>query len=164
VIQAAAASGGGNGITTVIFLLLIFGVVYFLMIRPQTKRRREAMQMQNSIGVGDRIVTIGGLHATIVEIEGDVASVEIAPGVVVQFARAAIARRAPESDADAAVVEEPATDEVAVDQPVGETATEPVVAPTTEPAVPADPTADPVVKPAVEEPVDSPVADARKKD
>jgi preprotein translocase subunit YajC len=159
VVQAAAASGGGNGITTVVFLLLIFGVVYFLMIRPQTKRRREAMQMQKSLGVGDRIVTIGGLHATIIDIEGDVASVEIAPGVVVRFARAAIARPLPQSEDTAA-----ATDEPAVEEPVAEAATEPAVEPAAEPVIPSDPTADPVVKPAVEEPVDSPVADARKKD
>jgi preprotein translocase subunit YajC len=158
VYQAAAASGGGNGLTTIIFLLLIFGVVYFLMIRPQTKRRREAAQMQNSIGAGDRIVTIGGLHATIVEIDGDVATVEIAPGVVVKFARAAIARQLPESEADAPAEDETVADEPVIEEPVAETT------PVAEPAVPADPTADPVVKPAVEEPVDSPVADARKKD
>jgi preprotein translocase subunit YajC len=163
VFQAAAASGGGNGLTTVIFLLLIFGVVYFLMIRPQTKRRREAMRMQNSLGVGDRIVTIGGLHATIVEIDGDVASVEIAPGVVVQFTRAAIARQLPTSEDTAPVSEEPAVDEPVVEEPVAEAGV-PAAERAAEPVVPTDPTADPVVKPAVEEPVDSSVADARKKD
>jgi preprotein translocase subunit YajC len=155
VVQAAAASGGGNGITTVVFLLLIFGVVYFLMIRPQTKRRREAMQMQSSLGAGDRIVTIGGLHATIISIEGDVATVEIAPGVEVQFARAAIARSLPPSEDTEPVAEEPVVEEPAVEEPVAEAATEPAVEPVAKPAVPSDPTADPV---------DSPVADSRKKD
>jgi preprotein translocase subunit YajC len=160
VYQAAAASGGGNGITTVVFLLLIFGVVYFLMIRPQTKRRREAMQLQNTLGAGDRVVTIGGLHATIVEIDGDVASVEIAPGVIVQFARAAIARTLPPTE-DAAPV---ADDEPVLDEPVAEEPVEPAAPRVAESSVPADPTAEPTVKPVVEEPVDSPVADARKKD
>jgi preprotein translocase subunit YajC len=161
VYQAAAASGGGNGITTVVFLLLIFGVVYFLMIRPQTKRRREAMQLQNTLGAGDRVVTIGGLHATIVEIDGDVASVEIAPGVIVQFARAAIARTLPPAD-DAAPV---ADDEPVLEEPVAEAPVEPAAETrVAESSVPADPTAEPTVKPVVAEPVDSPVADARKKD
>jgi preprotein translocase subunit YajC len=140
VVQAAAASGSGNGFTTILFLLLLFGVVYFLMIRPQQKRRREALQMQNSLDVGDRVVTIGGLHATLLSIDNDVATVEIAPGVVVTFARAAIARTLPKTEETAA--------EVADDEPVASEAV-----------------AEPVVEePVVEEPVESPVAETRKKD
>jgi preprotein translocase subunit YajC len=144
VVLAAAKSGSGNGLTTILFLLLLFGVVYFLMIRPQQKRRREALQLQSSLNAGDQIVTIGGLHATIVTIDDDVATVEIAPGVVVKFARAAIARTL-------AKTEETAPD--ADDEPVAETvADEPV---TDGPAV---------AEPVVEEPVESPVAETRKKD
>jgi preprotein translocase subunit YajC len=134
VLDAAAASGGGSGFTTILFLLLLFGVVYFLMIRPQQKRRREALSMQNAIGVGDRIVTIGGLHATIIEMSDDIATVEIAPGVVVQFARAAIAKVLPADDTIAETEEPLVADEPAVDEPL------------------------------VEEPVQSPVVDTRKKD
>ena len=141
--QAAAPSSSGGGFTTILFLLLLFGVVYFLMIRPQQKRRREAMQMQSSLGAGDHIVTIGGLHAILVSLEDDVATVEIAPGVVVQFARAAIARVVPKDDS-AEEVAEPAEDETAAEEPVesGPVAEEPVV----------------------EEPVQSPVVETRKKD
>jgi preprotein translocase subunit YajC len=142
VVQAAAASGSGNGLTTILFLLLLFGVVYFLMIRPQQKRRREAMQLQSSLGAGDQIVTIGGLHATIISVDDDVASVEIAPGVVVKFARAAIARTVAKAEETTAVAEdEPvaADDEAVIDTPG-------------------------VDEPAVAEPVETPVADTRKKD
>jgi preprotein translocase subunit YajC len=144
VVQAAAASGSGNGLTTILFLLLLFGVVYFLMIRPQQKRRREAQQLQSSLDAGDQVVTIGGLHATIVTIDNDVATVEIAPGVVVKFARAAIARTLPKTDETVAVED---------DEPVVETeADEPL---TDGPAI---------AEPVVEEPVESPVAETRKKD
>lgn len=140
-VQAAAASGSGNGFTTILFLLLLFGVVYFLLIRPQQKRRREALQMQNSLGIGDRVVTIGGLHATLLSIDDDVATVEIAPGVVVKFARAAIARTLPKTEDTPA----PEADD---DEPVA-----------------SEPEAEPAVdEPAVEEPVESPVAETRKKD
>jgi preprotein translocase subunit YajC len=99
VVQAAAGgSAGGSGFTTILFLLLLFGVVYFLMIRPQQKRRREAQTMQNTLGPGDQIVTIGGLHGTVVTIDSDVATLEIAPGVVVTFARPAIARVLPKAE------------------------------------------------------------------
>lgn len=118
--QAAAASGSGSGFTTILFLLLLFGVVYFLMIRPQQKRRREAQQMQSSLGPGEQIVTIGGLHGTVVSIDDDVATLEVAPGVQVRFARQAIARVLPRQE------EEPAESEteepVAEDEPVADTA------------------------------------------
>jgi preprotein translocase subunit YajC len=125
---AASGAGAGNSFTTILFLLLLFGVVYFLMIRPQQKRRREALTMQNQLGPGDQIVTIGGLHGTIVSLDDDVATLEVAPGVQVKFARQAIARTLPrqdagetaaaeaeaESSAAADVVEEPAVADDAV--------------------------------------------------
>src|SRR4051812_13807815 len=97
---AASGAGAGNSFTTILFLLLLFGVVYFLMIRPQQKRRREAQSMQNQLGPGDQIVTIGGLHGSIVSINDDVATLEVAPGVQVKFARQAIARTLPGQDAE----------------------------------------------------------------
>ena len=48
-----------------LMIVLLFGVMYFMMIRPQQKRRREAEQMQASLGPGDEIVTIGGLYGTV---------------------------------------------------------------------------------------------------
>jgi preprotein translocase subunit YajC len=117
-------AGGGGGFTTILFLLLLFGVVYFLMIRPQQKRRREAQQMQSALGPGDRIVTIGGLHANVISIDGDVATLEISPGVTVEFARQAIARVLPRDVAEE--LEEPAEDEptALVEEPVDDTVTD----------------------------------------
>ncbi|GAA2661119.1 preprotein translocase subunit YajC [Paractinoplanes durhamensis] len=123
-VHAAAASGSGNGFTTILFLLLLFGVVYFLMIRPQQKRRREALNMQNTLGPGDQIVTIGGLHGTVVSIDDDVASLEVAPGVVLKFARPAIARVLPKAEPVADADDVPVEDEpVVVDEPVVEDST-----------------------------------------
>ena len=62
----AAAEGGGGSFAPLLLIVLLFGVMYFMMIRPQQKRRREAQSMQSSLGPGDEIVTIGGLHATVV--------------------------------------------------------------------------------------------------
>jgi len=127
VIQVAAASGGGGSFTPLLLIILLFGVMYFLMIRPQQKRRREAQRMQSQLGPGDQIVTIGGLHATVVSVDDDVVTVEIAPGVQVRFARPAIARvLQPESVAapvaDDEVAEETVADEpAAIESPVVET-------------------------------------------
>ncbi len=91
----AAGSGGGSSFTPLLLIVLLFGVMYFLMIRPQQKRRRESQQMQSTLGAGDHVVTIGGLHATVVSVADDLVTVEISPGVDVQFARPAIARVVP---------------------------------------------------------------------
>jgi preprotein translocase subunit YajC len=88
----AAQAQSGSSFTPLLFIVLLFGVMYFLMIRPQQKRRREAMQMQSALAPGDQVVTIGGLHATVVSIDDDVVTVEIAPGVNARYARPAIAR------------------------------------------------------------------------
>ncbi|MDI6101430.1 preprotein translocase subunit YajC [Actinoplanes sp. NEAU-A12] len=112
----AQAAGGGGDLSFFLIIALLFGVMYFLMIRPQQKRRREAMQMQNSLGPGDEIVTIGGLHGTVVSVADDQVLLEISPGVEVRFARPAIARVVqktgevipePDVDAPAADAEEP---------------------------------------------------------
>lgn len=124
-VQAADTSSSGSGFTTILFLLLLFGVVYFLMIRPQQKRRREAQQMQSSLGPGDQIVTIGGLHGTVVSIDDNVATLEIAPGVVVTFARPAIARVLPKAEPVVETEGAPVETELAQPDPVA--ADEPVV-------------------------------------
>jgi preprotein translocase subunit YajC len=110
---AAQASGGGS-FTPLLLIVLLFGVMYFMMIRPQQKRRREAQAMQSSLGPGDDIVTIGGLHATVVSVDDDVVTVEIAPDVHVRFARPAIARVINQQPH----AEEPVPDEPVVDEPV----------------------------------------------
>ncbi|OJF13535.1 preprotein translocase subunit YajC [Couchioplanes caeruleus] len=99
-----------------LLIALLFGVMYFMMIRPQQKRRREAQAMQSALGPGDEIVTIGGLHATVVAVDDDVVTVEIAPGVNARYARPAIARVVkPET---VAAAEEPVVAEPAADEPV----------------------------------------------
>lgn len=110
---AADQASGGN-FSFLLILVLLFGFMYFVMIRPQQKRRREALEMQNTLGPGDEIVTIGGLHGTVVDAEADVVTLEVAPGVQVRFARPAVARvlrKATDVVAEPDVVE-PAVDEV----------------------------------------------------
>ena len=58
-------------------MILIFVVFYFLLIRPQRKKDKEAKQMLDSLKVGDRICTIGGIYGTITRIKDDVLTVEV---------------------------------------------------------------------------------------
>lgn len=103
-----------------LLIVLLFGVMYFMMIRPQQKRRREAQQMQSALGPGDEIVTIGGLHATVVSVDDDVVTVEISPGVTARYARPAIARvvRQEPAAAEEPVAEEPVEAEPVADAPI----------------------------------------------
>ncbi|SNS43579.1 protein translocase subunit yajC [Actinoplanes regularis] len=115
-----AASNSSNPLGMVLPFILIIGVMYLLVIRPQQKRRREAMELQNKLGAGDEIVTIGGLHGTVVSVEDDVVTLEIAPDVQVRFARQAISRVITRADEPAAetVEAEPVAASETVEEPV----------------------------------------------
>ncbi|MDG4766556.1 preprotein translocase subunit YajC [Solwaraspora sp. WMMD406] len=89
---AVESGGGGASFMPILMIGLLFGVMYFMMIRPQQKRRREAEQMQSSIGPGDEVVTIGGLYGTVASVDDETVMLEVAPGVHERYARPAIAR------------------------------------------------------------------------
>jgi preprotein translocase subunit YajC len=89
-----------NALVGFLPLLLIGVVFYFLLIRPQNQRRRAQMEMQSAIEVGDEIVTTAGIYGTITEIDDDygIVTVEVAPGVEIRLARAAVATRLADDD------------------------------------------------------------------
>ena len=73
------------------FILILLGAAWVLLMIPARRRRGQHEAMQDSVDVGDEIITAGGIHGTVKEIEGGTATVEIAPGVVVTLDRRAIA-------------------------------------------------------------------------
>jgi preprotein translocase subunit YajC len=74
-----------------ILLLLAFALMWLLLVRPQRRRQSEQVSMQESVRIGDEVVTAGGLYGTVQRIDEDVIAMEIADGVVVRIARRAIA-------------------------------------------------------------------------
>jgi len=58
-------------------MILIFAVFYFMLIRPQRKKDKEAKEMLKNLKHGDRICTIGGIYGTIVRIKDDVLTIEV---------------------------------------------------------------------------------------
>jgi preprotein translocase subunit YajC len=82
--------GGGSLISTLIMFGAIFAIFYFMIIRPQQKRAKEREKLLSNIEKGDKIVTSGGVHATIVGIEEKTVLIEIAPNVKVKVERSAI--------------------------------------------------------------------------
>ena len=66
---AAGATGGmGSSILMIVAMLAIF---YFMLIRPENKRKKEAEQTRNSVKKGDEITTIGGIVGTVVDVKED---------------------------------------------------------------------------------------------
>ena len=61
----------GGGFATILMLVVMVAVFYFMMIRPENKRKKEAEAMRNAVKVGDKIVTIGGICGTVVDIKDD---------------------------------------------------------------------------------------------
>jgi len=73
--------------------MLIPVAMYFLLIRPQRRRQREAVNMQKSVEVGDEVMTTSGLYGFVTGFEGDVAWLEIDDNVQIRIARQAIQRK-----------------------------------------------------------------------
>ncbi len=70
--DAAVDNAAGGGITGMIIpLVAMVAVFYFMMIRPENKRKKEAENMRSSVKVGDRITTIGGIVGTVVNVKDD---------------------------------------------------------------------------------------------
>ena len=70
-LSAAPASPAGGLMSTVIMLAMMLGIFYFMLIRPENKRKKEAEQMRSSVKTGDKITTIGGIIGTVVNVKED---------------------------------------------------------------------------------------------
>ena len=71
-----AASSGSGSYMSIIMIVVLIAVFYFFMIRPEQKKKKKTEEMRNSLGVGDKITTIGGIVGKIVEINGELITFE----------------------------------------------------------------------------------------
>lgn len=74
----------------IIMIVFLFGFMYFMIIRPQSKRNKELKLLQGSLKEGDRIVTFAGIYGDIVEVGTVTVKVRIAPKVEIELDRNAI--------------------------------------------------------------------------
>ncbi len=65
VLLMMGAGGQSNPMGSLLFLVGMIAVMYFFMLRPQMKKQKETKQFSSGINVGDKIVTIGGIHGKI---------------------------------------------------------------------------------------------------
>lgn len=76
---------------TLIMILLLLLIFYFFMIRPQQKKQKQIEEYRSKLTKGDKIITIGGLHGKITDVQEKVFIVEIADGVKITVEKAAVA-------------------------------------------------------------------------
>ncbi len=90
--QLMAPANRGAGLTPLLLLIGLGAFTYLILIRPQRNRMKKLQQTQATLDPGAEIMTTAGLYATVVEVDGDVVTLETSPGVHQRFARAAVAR------------------------------------------------------------------------
>ena len=92
--QANGATGGSD-LMTFLPMIAIFVVFYFLLIRPQQKKAKEAKAMLEALQKGDEVVTAGGLLGRIAKLTDQYATVEVAPNTEIIVQRQAVAQLLP---------------------------------------------------------------------
>lgn len=70
--------GGLMGLSSLLIFVPLIGIMYFLMIRPQKKKEKQAQELRNSIEIGDEVTTIGGIIGRVVSIKEDTFVIETA--------------------------------------------------------------------------------------
>ena len=88
---AAPQEGDGGGLLfTLVPLLLIFAVFWFFIIRPQKKRESERKEMIEALNKGDKVVSAGGIHGTVTQIDDESVLVQVDNNTKLRFEKSAI--------------------------------------------------------------------------
>jgi preprotein translocase subunit YajC len=92
IIPATSLLGAGNNPlgSMPVFIGLMFVMMYFLIIRPQSKQKKEQAARVSSMEKGDKIISIGGLHGTVHHLSKTTVTVKLSEGVFVPFEKEAI--------------------------------------------------------------------------
>ena len=85
-----SAAQQGSMWPTILMMVALFAIMYFFMIRPQQKKQKEVNRFRDALAVGQDVVTIGGIHGTIKNIDGNIITLKVATGVDIRVEKAAI--------------------------------------------------------------------------
>jgi len=88
----AEGAGGGkdSGMMGMLFMVSLIAVFYFFMIRPQQKKQKEIKKMRESMKVGDKVVTAGGIYGKIKDVNDTAFIIEIAENVRIKVDKASV--------------------------------------------------------------------------
>ena len=85
-----AGGDGMGGMASLLPIVMIFAIIYFLMIRPQQKRDQEHKAMLKALKPGDRVMTAGGIHGTLLEVNDDTVLVDVGNKVTLTVSRQSV--------------------------------------------------------------------------
>ncbi|WP_262852968.1 preprotein translocase subunit YajC [Mumia quercus] len=102
-----------NDVAALLPIILLVLVFYFFIMRPQSKRRREFLDMQQKVQVGSRVMITSGIFGTVVGLGDDSMTLSIAPGVEIEVHRNVVAKIIDDSSTPAVEesIERPRDDE-----------------------------------------------------
>lgn len=84
-LQAAQSQWSG-----IIMILAMFAIIYFFMIRPQSKQQKALEQLRNNLTIGQDVITTGGLHGTVKAVADKTVTLRVASGVELVFEKNSI--------------------------------------------------------------------------
>jgi len=88
--QTAGAGGAAGGLMSFLPIILMFAVLWFIMIRPQMKRQKEAKAMLEALSKNDEVVTAGGILGRITKVNENYVTMEIAEGTEITVQKSAV--------------------------------------------------------------------------
>ena len=89
------AEGGNLFGSPLVMMILMFVIFWVILIRPQQKQRKELAAKQAALKKGDKVVTIGGMHASVNAVSDRTVSLKIGEGIFVKYDKTAIASVVP---------------------------------------------------------------------
>ena len=92
ILQAAAPAAQGSSMSMWIMLLLVFVVMWFFMIRPQRKQQKELQAFRDGLKKGDKVVTVGGIYGTVVEVKDNSLLLEVDRDVRIRVAKSSVVK------------------------------------------------------------------------
>jgi preprotein translocase subunit YajC len=95
-------AAGSPAVQQLVMIVMVVIVFYFFMIRPQMKKAKQEREFKDSIKKGDKVVTIGGVHGKIIEVNDKTFLLEIDQNVKVKIEKSAISAEATKQYAPAA--------------------------------------------------------------
>lgn len=87
---AGESSAQGGGLQLVLMIALFFGIMYFMIIRPQSKRAKEHTSMLDSLGKGDEVVTSGGVLGKVIKLGDNFVELKVSETSNIKIQRHAI--------------------------------------------------------------------------
>lgn len=108
---ADGSTGSGSIVPTLVTFGLVFVIFYFLIIRPQNKKKKDAAEMLKALKKGDRVVSIGGIHGTIQSIKDDTVVLKIDGSTKITMSRSAISNVVEQSRPTKKAAPEPVEDD-----------------------------------------------------